>query len=383
MRWSLLYALLVLGASMLVAGMALAQEVTPPEDQDTIEPGPEAKPRTAPKDTASEEHTVVNGDTLWDLCGRYLNNPWYWPRVWSYNPEISNPHWIFPGQVVRFYPGGEGPGELDLISRDLDVPLPEDIAIEEEGLSPEELISGGENIVKIKNVTAVRILRDAFVTRKEIEETGTIRASREEVEFLHEGSVIYVDFKDLTAVQVGQQVSIFRTERPINHPVTGELVGYHTHVLGVAQIINIAETSAVAQITTSTDSIIRGDRVGPLMDKQTKEITPRANEVELRGYILGGAVAQLTNLGESHLVFIDQGTEQGVKEGNLFDVVRREDSLFLPGMGKEEGKWDKSMPAEIWGRVMIVDARPNASTGLVMASVRELRTGDRVLMSLK
>ncbi len=383
MRLRLPVILLGLGACLMLAAPVLAQEVTPPEDQDTIQPGAEKKPDKGPKATASEEHTVVNGDTLWDLCGRYLNNPWYWPRVWSYNPEISNPHWIFPGQVVRFYPGGEGPGELDLISRDLDVPLPEDIQIEEEGLSPEELISGGDNIVKMKNVTAVRILRDAFVTRKEVDEMGTIRASREEIEHLHEGNVVYIDFVDLSAVQVGQQFSIYRTEREITHPVTGELVGYQTHVLGAAQIINIAETSAVAQIITSNGPIARGDRVGPINEKLTKEITPRANEVELRGYILGGAITQLTNLGENHLVFIDQGSEQGVKEGNLFDVVRREDSLFLPGLGKEEGKWDKSMPAEIWGRIMVVDARPNASTGLVMASVRELRTGDRVMMSLK
>lgn len=383
MRFRLPVILLGLGVFMLLVGPAVGQEVLPPEDQDTIQPGPEKRTKGKPKATASEEHTVVNGDTLWDLCGRYLNNPWYWPRVWSYNPEINNPHWIFPGQVVRFYPGGEGPGELDLISRDLDVPLPEDISLEDEGLSPEELISGGEGIRRAMTVSAVRILRDAFLTREEIEEMGTIRASKEEVEFLHEGNMIYIDFKNLSSVQVGQQFSIFRTEDTINHPVTGDLVGYHTHVLGVAQIINIAETSAVAQISTSTGIIERGDRVGPLMEKLTKEIAPRPNEVELRGYILSATVTQLSLIGESHLVFIDQGTEQGVKEGNLFDVVRREDSLFLPGMGKEEAKWDKSMPAEIWGRVMVVDARPNASTGLVMASVRELRVGDRVLMSLK
>src|SRR5262249_30239726 len=46
-------------------------------------------------------HTVKKGDTLWDICDGYFGNPWQWPRVWSYNPEILNPHWIYPGEVIR------------------------------------------------------------------------------------------------------------------------------------------------------------------------------------------------------------------------------------------------------------------------------------------
>src|SRR5258708_38922059 len=56
---------------------------------------------------AGTQHTVQKGDTLWDLSQRYLGSPWYWPKVWSYNPEIANPHWIYPGNVVRFSATGE------------------------------------------------------------------------------------------------------------------------------------------------------------------------------------------------------------------------------------------------------------------------------------
>jgi hypothetical protein len=373
----------ILMVGLLAASAVHAQEVLPPEERDTIEPEAEPAAKGTDKKTVSKEHTVTSGDTLWDLCGSYLNNPWYWPRVWSYNPEISNPHWIFPGQVVRFYPGGEGPAELDIVSRDMDIPVPEDISIEDESIPAEDLVSMTGSIRGAKTVSAVKILRNAFVTRKELDEMGTIRASREEVEFLHELNTIYIDFQDLSAVSVGQQFVIYRTEAEISHPVTGEFVGYYTKVLGACQITNIAESSAVAQIVTSSEPMGRGDRVGPMMPKLTTEVGPSPNQVELRGYILGAAVTQLSFLGEHHLVFLDQGTEQGVRDGNVFDVIRREDGLFMPGEGKEEGKWDKSMPAEIYGRIMVVDARENASTGLVVASLRELRVGDRVMMSLK
>src|SRR5262249_19779304 len=46
-------------------------------------------------------HVVKRGDTLWDLCDRYFRNPWDWPRIWSYNPELQNPHWIYPGDQIR------------------------------------------------------------------------------------------------------------------------------------------------------------------------------------------------------------------------------------------------------------------------------------------
>src|SRR5205085_9844333 len=66
----------------------------PPEDQ-TVHSGP-----------VPDLHVVRKGDTLWDICFYYFNDPWQWPKVWSYNPQITNPHWIYPGDLVRLVPRG-------------------------------------------------------------------------------------------------------------------------------------------------------------------------------------------------------------------------------------------------------------------------------------
>jgi hypothetical protein len=131
------------------------------------------------------------------------------------------------------------------------------------------------------------------------------------------------------------------------------------------------------------DPIFRGDKIGPWMPKMHKHVAPRPNSVELKGYIVDSRIT-LTNLGERHLVFIDQGREHGVEEGNVFDVVRREDGYIPLGDDEREpGYWNEELPIEVFGRIMVVDSRPTASTGVVMASLRELRPGDRVLMSVQ
>jgi len=68
-------------AAIMLTGVVLAQDVAVRSDH-------------------PDEYVVVKGDTLWDISGRFLDKPWQWPAIWHANPQIENPHLIYPGDVV-------------------------------------------------------------------------------------------------------------------------------------------------------------------------------------------------------------------------------------------------------------------------------------------
>ncbi len=384
------FSMLLLCLALPLPLLAQEGEVVPPEDQESLTPEEklppaEAEPRkftpSQGQTEAQTEHVVVPGDTLWDLTGKYLNNPWYWPRVWSYNPELTNPHWIYPGQKVRFYPGaGELPSEIEA-GREFE--MPDAVAEEpEEQEIPDNLITMTGKIVQAKAVSAVTLKRTDFISAEDLDAAGVVHASPEEKTYLSERDVVFLEFADPGQAKVGAQFSVFRVRKKIDHPVTGKFIGYHIAILGVAEVVSVDEKMSTAVIATSVEPIERGDRVIPLIADLQKNVAPRPNAVDLKGYVVGSQIA-LTNLGEHHVVFLDQGKEQGVEDGNVFDVVRREDGLFIPGTGKREGAWDPDLPMQVVGRIMVVDAREKTSTGLVMASLKEIKVGDRVMMTIR
>ena len=368
----------------LAASAALAQaqtqgggsevEGTEVQQPPTQRPPPEqGQVQTAPPEGPSQVHTVEKGDTLWDLSSKYLGSPWYWPKVWSYNPQIANPHWIYPGNQVRFYPGNgeETPTRAEQVAGD------------EDELQAGQAIEGDEDVqmvrLPVETKTREIVLKDGFATPNEIEAAGTLVGSYAESEMLSPPAIVYLDFKDRSAVQVGASYLVYRTVGKVYHPRTGKFLGYQTQVLGTVKVNRTSDPKVRATLEKAFDEIGRGARIGPARERLFETVSPVANAVALQNLtVVAQLETSLTMAGEQVRVLVDAGSAQGVQVGNVFTVIRQADPILSDVGVDPSANQDTSLPVEEVGRCMAVDVREAVTTCLLLRSYREVVVGDRV-----
>lgn len=307
-------------------------------------------------------HVVKRGDTLWDISWYYFNDPWQWPKVWSFNTQITNPHWIYPGDLVRLLPKG--------MTSD-PTPLPHDVEGNDEGTAFEPAPARRFE-VQLKQV--------AFVDQQELDESVVIDGSVDAKELLSTGDAVYLKYPEGKPPKVGQRYSIYEAGTQVEHPRDGNVVGSYVRIIGELEVTSVKKDKrARAVVTDSNREIERGALVGPLI-KQLRTVPPARNEVDAQGTI----IAMLGNdelMGTGEVIFVDLGEGSGLKVGNRMYVVRRGDAFedVMEPSGSV-GQDDRRFPARALGEVVIVDVGKNVSIGLVTLSVQEMGVGDLVMM---
>ncbi len=335
----------------------------------------EVAPSTPSKGAAGSPstHTVDKGDTLWDLSQKYLGSPWYWPKVWSYNPEIANPHWIYPGNQVRFLPTGE------------EVPTQVEVGTGPEEVEPGEMVEEDRVLVsgKIgyqgKGVITTRV--EGFVTDKEIEESGVIAGSYGETEMLSFPQQLYVRFKKSGSVKMGEPYIIYRTTTKLGHPYGGSF-GYLTNVVGTAKVVRWSDKEKLAtlEIVGDWEEIVRGDLVGPAGENMIRAVAPKPNGKKIEGGVVVSAGRySFSNYGEHEQMVIDKGSGDGVEVGNVFTVFRQMDGISGEAIN-EPYLLDDKWPKEDVGQCMAVEVKTKATTCIMVRSIREIMPGDHVEM---
>jgi hypothetical protein len=370
---------------------------------------PPAEGNAEPVPGSPDEYTIQKGDTLWDLSQKFLNNPWYWPKIWSMNPTIENPHWIYPGNKLRIVPGEGGaqaPAQvqedqqgIDATARNAEEPqsgASPDVSVTPPATPDLDVITrnsrGGDNSVSATGKlafepSAVATIRNSgMVTPEELQAAGSLESSFEERELLATYDTAYARYHGAAPVKPGDKLVIFRTEGDIVHPVTHKTLGRQTRSVGVAKVLSVQGDQATMQIERTFEEIERGDRVRQ-WTAPDRRVSPRPNTADVEGHIVQAVESGLTTYAEANQVFIDRGSADGVQEGNTFAIVRKGDGLnersvtdvyvSTPAAQRALGL---STPDESVGLLMVVDAREHLSTAVIVKSIRELQPGDRVAM---
>ena len=379
----------------MAAGTALAEipEGTLPVENPRAETRSGTNLEGMPGELGSDGvYTVKKGDTLWDLSQSFLNNPWYWPKIWADNPDVENPHWIYPGNRLKIRQNVEGaPGEVTPedeydpgfnAQNSIPVKKPEiaDFSVgtlKPENHSGEQELTGEITPYRLPDYLRVRV--QTLVTDRELAETGVITGSFERKAMLATYDKVYVSFEKPDEIKVGGVYSIFRPRDEVKHPITRERFGFHTELLGSLRVISKNGKMAVAEIGPVTDDVGRGDRVtiGAALEKTVRR-TP--NKKNVKGIVLATETAKLTTIAENHVVFIDKGSKDGVEDGNTFNVVHSGDGLQKLNLPGELVTYDEEMPGELVATLLVFNVRENSSAAMVMKSLREVNVGDPVEM---
>jgi hypothetical protein len=304
-----------------------------------------------------DTHVVQKGDTLWDLSARYYRNAWGWPKMWSYNAQITNPHWIYPGDVIRILPPGGGP-------------LPTAAPKEAASSLPTSRIIG-----RAKGPNGIFLRQTGFVEPGELARAGRIVGSKEEKLLLGTLDEAYVDFKRDKPFQVGERYTIYKPTRAVKHPVTGKLLGHMVEIFGEGEVRAVTDGKvARIAIVDSLNPIERGFLVGPLK-RQFRIVQPVTNKADQQGVVVA-TLNPRELIGAENIVFVDRGKDDGVQIGNRFMVTRRGDG-YQPILASGPMD-DRRFPRETIAEVVVVDLRDHIATGFVTYSTVEARVGDRV-----
>lgn len=267
------------------------------------------------KPDAPDRYVVVKGDTLWDISGRFLNEPWRWPEIWNLNKDqIKNPHRIYPGDVVVL-DNVDGKARLKVVKsqkyegRDV-VAVSPAARIEARPVTPA--------IPAISPADIGPFLSQPQVIEKDgLENAPEIVASEENRVVIGAGNRAYV-----AGLKPGdpRQWQVFRRGKPLVDPETQETLGYEAVYLGEARVKAFGETSTI-EISRAVAEINRGDRLVKLSEAELANFVPHAPDKPLRGRIMT-VYSGVAEAGPKAIVSLNRGRRDGLEQGHVLAIHR-------------------------------------------------------------
>src|SRR6188768_4238647 len=333
-------------------------------------------------------HLVQRGDTLWDLCDRYYRNPWAWPKIWSYNPQVTNPHWIYPGDQLRLTnaTGNAENGGMRMLS-----------------LNPRQSSTpgGGQSSLnrRAQVLGGTVFLRDqGYLGDPNRDVWGELIGSDEEQMMLAEGNHVVLILRKGVTVSKGQELTVFNSVRQPQKVAgarkpPGEIVA----IRGTVKIIDFNPDTRMARamLTESIDVVERGAKVGPV-GRRFDVVPPLKTSAKVSARVLTSIYPNVY-MARDQIAFLDKGSEDGLLQGSRLFVLRKGDSWraslataskmttrrMLINSPEEAGAEDTPIhgdndkfPEDTVAELRVLRTEKYSSIALVTESKREVVSGD-------
>ncbi len=353
------------------AALLTACASTPPAPKPAppAKPAPAAKPTPAPSRAARPapelkkshpvHYVVKKGDTLWDIASRFLKDPWLWPDIWYVNPQIRNPHLIYPGDVIELR-WVHGKPRLTLASSSI------------KHLHPQVHSTPIRQAVPTLPIADIGpFLAHAYVvTADQLDDAPYVVATGDGRTVVGAHGRVYVKGVEQGD---GARWQLVRKGKALTDPQTDELLGYQTKWIGAGRIVKWSDPAAMT-LTDTKRGAQTGDRLMPYTPASALPVNfyPHAPASDVKGRIvsvIGGA----SQIGQYDVVIIDRGKRDGIDPGTVFAIYQQGRTVDDPYSGD-----DVELPRRHAGMLMVFRSFDKVSYALVMKLDHEIHVLDQV-----
>ncbi len=307
-----------------------------------------------------DRYTVVKGDTLWDISSLFLRDPWRWSDIWYVNPQIANPHLIYPGDVlVLTYVNGRPRLELQRGPN---------------RLSPRIKSSPLDDAIPLIPVSAIApfLKKVLIVDASELEDKPYVVSIADRHLMAGAGQNIYV-----MNIPEGDQPTyeVVRQGKEYRDADTQEVLGFEALDIGSAVIQNIGDPST-ALLTNTTQEVLVGDRLVEVEDPMPlTAFQPKAPDSDINGSIIALFDA-ITQVGQYDVVALDRGTSNGLKVGDMLQIMRKGE--VIKNTVTKDPHDTVTLPDEKSGLMMVFRTFDRVSFGIILTATKAVHLLDRV-----
>ena len=203
---------------------------------------------SALKPSAPKNYVVRRGDTLWGIANTFLRDPWLWPEIWYINPDIHNPHRIYPGDSVHLALRGDGRTALEVVRGG------DGAATRLEPMLRSVPLGGPIATIPYASIAAF-LSHPGVLTGDEIKAAPYVAALRDDHQIAGFGFELYVKKLD---GETGARYSVMHIDEPLHDPQSGRKLGYLAIYTGTAQLVRPGNIAKVT-LTDSARETLQGD----------------------------------------------------------------------------------------------------------------------------
>jgi hypothetical protein len=323
-----------------------------------------------------QTYIVQEGDTLWDISSVFLRDPWFWPEIWFKNPQVENPHLIYPGDTLAIvYVGGER--RIQVLARGEQGSV---LAQTEGGLkvvkiNPRVRTQSIDTTIPSIPIESIRHLlqRPMIIDEDTLNGSAYVLSSLDNHLINAINDKLYVRKLDTTK-GIGRY-HIYRPNRALFDPITNELLGYEALYVGESRLLLRGDPASV-RVTNSEREILRNDRVMP-MDNSSfeRDFFPKPPSSYVSGEIVA-LVDSISKSGAFQTIAINLGNRDGVESGNILRIRRNGD--IIPDKNEKDPQFTVKLPDEQIGMAMVIRSFEKLSYALIMEADMPISIQDYV-----